>query len=268
MFRPWLSACAIACGVALVGSLSSAALADLATVTFAESCPPGTDHPEVTAIGLRAGAAPAPDRVNVLVLIDTSASQSGLHRERAAQALDGLLREARTTDRFSVAAVDVACKSLADGFHPASSDTLKRARLALDARTPLGSTDLIACLEAAVEKFQAGDAPRAIVYIGDGPGLSGIDPGEFARLIDLLRAEKVSVSSLGIGPQINWPCLAALASATGGMFVAPEQNDDAAAAGSKIFSLATQAVVWPEGLSIASDKADAALRMLPVAARS
>jgi len=264
MSRPWLPAFAIACGLAATGIVPAEALAaPAASVTFVEGFAASPVQPEVTAVGLRAAESPAPESVNVFVLVDTSASQAGSYRERALRAVDGLLAAARPGDRFSIAAVDVACKPLADGFHAANAAPLKKARLALDARTPLGSTDIVSVLEEAVGQFDGTQGPRSIVYIGDGPGLSGIDTGDFTRLVDLMRAEKVAVSSLGIGPQINWPCLAALASASGGMFFAPEARNDAAEAGARLGSLAIQPVTWADGTSLATDAGDAGLRMLP-----
>ena len=264
MSRPWLPAFAIACGFAAAAVVPPEALAaPAASVTFVEACGAAPGQPAITAVGLRAVEAPLPDSVNVLVLVDTSASQTGTHRERATQALGGLLAAARPGDRYAVAAVDVACKPLTDGFHPADSAPIKQARLALDARTPLGSTDLVAVLEDALDRFEGTVGPRAIIYIGDGPRLSGIDAGDFARLIDLVRTGRVAVSSLGIGPQINWPCLAALASASGGMFAAPDAAADAAQAAATLGGLSIRPVAWPAGASLATDAPQAELRMLP-----
>ena len=47
--------------------------------------------------------------VDLVVLVDTSASQTGDHRGRALEAVRGLLEKARPSDRFRIAAVDVTC---------------------------------------------------------------------------------------------------------------------------------------------------------------
>jgi hypothetical protein len=272
MPRPWLPVFAIACGIAVAGSMPSGlAVEQPVSVTFVEAASAagsagnasGNERFLVTALGLRAAEAAPPAAAHVLLLVDTSASQTGSHRQRAMEALDGVLDAARSDDRFAVAAVDVSCKPLSSGFHAAADQRLKQSRLALDARTPLGSTDMVAVLEEAVQQFAGVTGPRAIVYIGDGPGLSGIDAADFSGLIDLLRAEKISVSSLGVGPQINWPCLAAIATATGGMLIVPEADDSGPEAGRRIGGLAVHSVVWPHDVAIASDAADARLRMLP-----
>jgi hypothetical protein len=197
--------------------------------------------------------------------VDTSASQTGDFRRRALDAVAGLLESARPDDRFAIAAVDVACTPLAKEFQRAGGPGIAQATRALDARTPLGTTDLVGALSAAGDLFgtAAPQGPRAIVYVGDGPGLAGIDPAEFAAAIDGLRAKRIAVSSLGIGPQINWPCLAAVAHATGGMLMVPEEQHPAKDAGKRIGAAAVQAVAWPEDVAVSSDAADAALRLLP-----
>ena len=158
MSRHWLPAFAIASGIALAASVSSAATA--ASVTLVESCPATHDQPAVTAVGFRGAESFAAEETHVLVLIDTSASQTGNHRQRAAAALTGLLDEARAGDRFAIAAVDVACTPLSGGFHAAGAAPLKQAQLALDARTPLGSTDLVAVMEEATRQFAGTSGPH------------------------------------------------------------------------------------------------------------
>ena len=264
MSRPWMPAIAIACGIATAGIVPPEAVAaPAASVTFVEAFGGSPSQPPVAAVGLRAAKAPAPQSVNVLVLVDTSASQTGAYRDRALRALDALLETARPADRFAIAAVDVGCTPLSDGFHPAGEAALRQARLDLDSRTPLGSTDLPAVMEEALQRFEGTEGSFAVVYVGDGPGLSGIDPSDFMKLVDHLRTRHVSVSSLGVGPQINWPCLAALASATGGAFVAPGAEDDISKAAATLGGMATQAVIWPSMATVEGKMGDAGVRLLP-----
>jgi len=241
--------------------LTATAAQPHATVTFAETSPATGDQQQVTAIGLRAAAAPAAAS-QVIVLVDTSATQTGIHRERSLEALSGILGSARPADRFTVAAVDVASVPLCEGFHPAGSDTLREAVRKLDARTPLGSTDIVAGLEQAVAQFD-GDGPRTIIYIGNGPGLGGVDPDEFARVVDMLRSSHVAVSSLGIGPRVNWQCLAAMVANSGGMVSIPHEDDDVKLAATKLGTQAVASVVWPVGMALESQSPDGGLRMLP-----
>ena len=237
-----LAALAAVAPAAMMGRMSAAAPPS-ATVTFTEATQPAQGQP-VTAIGMKTAGGDTAGPAQVLVLIDTSASQTGEFRRRALDAVAGLLENARPDDRFAIAAVDVNCTPLAKEFQPSRSPAVTQATRALDARTPLGATDLVGALVAAADFFAAApaDTPRAIVYVGDGPGLTGIDPAEFSQAIDALRAKRIAVSSLGIGPQINWPCLAAVANATGGMLLVPEEKDAAKEAGARIGAAAVHDV--------------------------
>jgi hypothetical protein len=198
----------------------AAATPPAVNISFVESFRRDGGSVPVTAIGLRwTPAAEKAPPARVLVLVDTSASQMGDFRRSARDALAGMLETARPADRYLTAAADVACVPLGDGFVPAGDPAAKTSLTALDARTPLGSTDLIEVLDRAVELV--GETPaaapaggRSIVYIGDGPGLGGIDPGDFQRILETLRGKHITFSAIGIGPPVNWPCLAARASAS------------------------------------------------------
>ena len=234
-----------------------------AVVSFTEAAPTADGEPQVTAVGIRATTPAANGPTQIAILIDTSASQTGRHRQRSLDGLAGLLEKVRPEDRIAVAAVDVATTPLTTGFHKPGDEALAAAARGLDARTPLGSTDLVAAIEDAVARFE-GPGPKSIIYIGDGPGLNGIDPDEFASLVELLREKRVTVSSLGIGPNVNWQSLAALANNSGGMLMIPTDADDAKATGGRLGGLAVQQVVWPREVKLSSAAADATLRMLPV----
>ena len=234
------------------------------TVSFAESFAGSDFAPPVVAIGLRAAAPREPaGAVDVVVLVDTSASQIGTQRDRASEALNGILEKARASDRFRIAAVDVDCAPLSEGFAAAGSPATRDAVKALAARTPLGSTDIVTVLDAAADLFTGPAAGRAIVYIGDGPGLNGIDAADFFALQEKLRTKRIAVSSVGIGDQVNWPCLAALANATGGMLLVPDEAAAARDAGARLGALAIAPVLWPEDVVLSAKTPAANYRGLP-----
>jgi tetratricopeptide (TPR) repeat protein len=266
MHPPVLRFTAILPGIAMLFvGLAVAAAEGPVSVTFVESCPAVAPRAQVTAVGLRVGA-PAPGAVpaaHVMVLVDTSASQTGEYRQRSLDAAAGLLEKGRKGDRFGLAAVDVDFAPLTEKFCVSADEALRTAARGLDARTPLGSTDIVLALEQAAERLPGGKGPLAIVYIGDGPGLIGLDASEFTRVLDLLRGRRIAVSSIGIGPQVNWPCLAALASATGGAFLMPEGQYDAKQVGATLGAAAIAPVAWPLETAISTAAPGGTLRMLP-----
>ena len=149
-----------------------------AHVSFVEAAQHSDSSPIVTAIGLRMKPIRQPAAASeIVILVDTSASQAGDYRRLALDSLAGILEKARETDRFQIAAVDISCVPLSDGFLSPRGESIRASTLKLDARTPLGSTDMITVLDAAAELFSETDSPRSMIYIGDGPGLTGIDAG-------------------------------------------------------------------------------------------
>ena len=245
--------------------IASRAAETLPTVSFVDSAVSRDDTSlaPVTAIGVRGGERAAEATVRVVILIDTSASQTGPYRRAQLDAIAGLLDAARPDDRFTIAAVDVDCAPLVDGFHPAQADAIRQARVALTSRTPLGSTDFTRVIEAAADLFDESAAARRVVYVGDGPGLAAVDPVEFAGALAILRSKRVSFSSIGIGPQVNWPCLAAASNATGGALLVPDTADAAKAIGGRAAGRLIQHVAWPAETLITAALPDAPLRMLP-----
>ena len=214
--------------------------ADRATVTFVEASPPSAAGDPVTAVGLRSRPQPRPESAAIVVLVDTSASQSGEFRARSLEAVRTILAAAAPGDVFSVAAVDVTCTPLTASFHAAGADEIATGLSRLEARTPLGSTDFVSGLAAAADRLAARSEPRFIVYVGDGTGIEGVDPDEFAACVKRLADQHIAVSSIGVGPQINWPLLAATAAGTGGLYA-----QDSADAAASIARGHVHAVAWP-----------------------
>ncbi|RLS51592.1 MAG: hypothetical protein DWH87_00185, partial [Planctomycetota bacterium] len=237
---------------------------DGVAVTFVETFQRDEASLPVSAVGLRPTAvAETISPTDVIVLVDTSANQSGEHRANATRALTAFLEKARDDDRFLLAAADISCAPLAQQFAGPRSPGSRAALSALEARTPLGSTDMVAVLEGAAGLFEASPAPRTIVYIGDGPGLAGVDTAEFRHLLTTLKNKRISVSSVGVGPAVNWPSLAAIANATGGMLIVLDATISPSDAGSRMASAAIQPVAWPEDVVLSAEAPDARLRMLP-----
>ncbi len=145
---------------AAAGSFCSGSAEDIARVVFTEATQFSDTSPFVTAVGLRAATADVvPPASRILLLVDTSASQTGTYRERSFAAAEGVLDGMRKQDRVLLAAVDVGMDRACNEFVPASTGAVNEALTSLRTRTPLGHTDLIAVLEAALATA-AGIPPR------------------------------------------------------------------------------------------------------------
>ncbi len=106
------------------------------------------------------------DAVRVAVVVDTSASQTGLVRRESLVIAESLIKSLSSEAKVSLFACDVEPSDLSGGLQSPDSSGIVHALEALHMRTPLGTTDLSGALMAAQRSL--GDAPDGvIVYIGD-----------------------------------------------------------------------------------------------------
>ncbi|MFM7846553.1 MAG: VWA domain-containing protein, partial [Planctomycetota bacterium] len=185
---------------------------------------------------------------DVVVLFDTSASQNGGFRADAMVALNSLLENLTPADRVKLYAVDLTAKALHSDFDAVDAEGLQAGLVKLSERVPLGSTDMVGALQTVVKEFSDRDSDnqhKAVIYVGDGVSrakLLGTDT--YGKLVKELVERRVSVSSYGVGPQVNLPLLASLANHTGGVVLAPE-NKSAQQIGAALASSVRATVAWP-----------------------
>ncbi|HBU38401.1 MAG TPA: hypothetical protein DEB70_11435, partial [Planctomycetaceae bacterium] len=238
-----------------------------ATVTLTRTTHQDKSGPAVTAVGLQAtGTSGETAATRICVLVDTSASQSGAIQQQSLEVVRGLLSNVRPHDRVLLAAADTTFAPLMTDYGKAQSNAVIDAQNALANRTPLGNTNLLDVIHSALESLQAESGPAAILYIGDGPGLTGILPEDFALTIAALRDSRISFSAVTTGMKINWPYLAALAAETGGNVVQPNTSLTTTQAGESIAPRLVAPILWPDDqtLSVTSPKKENALAMLPL----
>ena len=180
-----------------------------------------------------------------VVLFDTSASQTGEHRQQALSVLDGFLASLPDTDRVRLFAIDVKANELTTGFDAADSENIVSARKRLGRRAPLGATDLNTALSVALAA--AADSKSAsVVYIGDGvSGSRLIQTGEMQETVNSFRAASIPVSSFAVGPRKDLRLLGVLASWTGGAVLFDEVEDEAAPAGTRLARASRAKVFFP-----------------------
>ena len=105
------------------------------------------------ALSLRPKANSAPAEANeLLILFDTSASQAGLYRKDATQALKQVLSQLNAKDRVKLMAVDVNATGLNAEFVAPEDAQIAAGLTTLQKRVPLGSTNMLVAMEKAVLK--------------------------------------------------------------------------------------------------------------------
>ncbi len=260
------TAVATSAAVLLLGTLLGAAPSAMAAESAARldtySAPDGKHY---FALSLAAESLAPPAAHDIVVLVDTSASQAGPYREKQLAALQSLLAKLSPQDRVALVAVDLHAIPLSEGFVAAGSAELQQALAKLQQRVPLGSTDMAQALRTAIEQFADAKQPRAAVYLGDGISSAQLlGSQQFEQLTRQLVEHRIPVSSYAVGPQTDARLLAALANQTGGNLAvagalvlpdpqnnisferAAEENRRAARAmGAQLAQSAQAAVLWP-----------------------
>ncbi len=190
---------------------------------------------------------PAEVARTIAVLVDTSASQAGRFREESLSALVGFFNGLGVEDRVQVFAVDLDAVPLTPSYVPPKSAEVEQAFAQLRARAPLGSTDMDRVIRAAaVSLGNAKPATRRIVYIGDGMSKADLlDKQDFRKLVEGLVRDRVSISSLAVGPQCNVELLATLANHTGGNVVIQHEGLSPQQAGDLVAKSTRGSVLWP-----------------------
>ncbi len=184
---------------------------------------------------------------DVLVLFDTSASQTGLYRDDAISSLKSMLATLDHRDRVHVMAVDLNAVPMTSGFVAPDSEQMQQGLKKLQRRSPLGSTDMMSALETAAETFDGKNA-RSVIYIGDGISRANLlETKEMGDMMRKLVANRVAVSSFAIGPQRDMHLLATIANHTGGMMYVDSniKNQNAQQAGASLAGFAHGTVIWP-----------------------
>ncbi|MCP4783793.1 MAG: hypothetical protein GY903_19690 [Fuerstiella sp.] len=166
-----------------------------------------------------------------ILLIDTSASQTGRVRESALGMVSQVLARLSPQSEVQIFAADVSCESLTEGFVGSASKDVNDALQKLSMRTPLGTTDLKVAFRTLLESVAPG-GPTSVLYIGDGlTSANTLQQDELNELVEQFVAKRTSIHSLVIGPNSNNELPAILANLTGGTVATPDhgQQQDSAA---------------------------------------
>lgn len=168
---------------------------------------------------------PAPARPrDVVVMVDTSASQAGLPLKQARNIVAALGTTLGADDRVSVWTVSTpqATKPLTNGFFPANSDEVKAAAAALtDIEYGSGATDLKTGLSrAAMSIPQNRGRHQMVLFLGDGESaFNPMSEGERVAIGQKLDIDDVYFFAVPLGLKVNPHNLHGLAALTGGSVV-------------------------------------------------
>jgi hypothetical protein len=199
---------------------------------------------------------PAMRSIDVVIVFDTSASQTGLYRVDGIEALKTMLGSLQGDVRVHLMAGDLNAVPMSEGFTAPDSSEMVAALEKLEQRVPLGSTDMNAVLRGAMEALpESGSRSRQIVYIGDGLSRANLlESEEFGRLVGELIKDRITVSSFAIGPEREIALLAALANHTGGMvYLDANENSIAQQAGLAMAQVVLGPVVWATSVEVSPD---------------
>ncbi len=183
---------------------------------------------------------------DVVVVVDTSASQVGEFRTESIAALRSVIGQLRSDDRVRIFAADVRATDLSESFVAAGQTDEAIAKL--KKRLPLGNTNMVSVIGSvrAALVAEPQNHTRSIVYIGDGTSIDAMgNEQRFGALVSALRADRISVHSVMIGPATNIELMAILANQTGGVLgVVGADENKAAAIGTRVGDSAMVSPIW------------------------
>lgn len=185
---------------------------------------------------------------DVVVYVDTSASQSGAFKRDSIAALKHLIKNLNAEDRIQIVAIDLDPVPLTKGLKSPDSDEVQVAIENLSERVSLGSTDMEAMLTSAAKVFPNSESRnKNIIYIGDGISRGSILHSEsFGKLLAGLTKNHITVSSFAIGPDRNVELMAALANNTGGnLFIDTDDEDSVRQSALGLSTTVHGSVLWP-----------------------
>ena len=177
-------------------------------------------------------------------------AKAAQYRAKAIEALRSLLASLDDADRVQLMAVDLDAIPLTNGFVEPRGAAMNKGLEKLAARTPLGATDSGQAWRRTMENFSSREAPRAVVYIGDGMSNANLSLfEELNKLVGDLVKARIPVNSLAIGPQYDAQFLAVLANHTGGKYAVDDEKVTGKDAGLALAVAARGVVAWPTSVT-------------------
>lgn len=167
---------------------------------------------------------------DLVVVIDTSASQAGMPLDVARKIVEQLAKTAGPDDRIAIWTVNLpsATKDLTRGLKSVKSDAVASALKVLqESEYASGATDLKEGLAKVLKSFEQRPGRRlALVFLGDGESAyNPLNDADRKALADSMVSQGIAFFSVPLGDTLNSKNLHGLATATGGAAVRLEKNE-------------------------------------------
>jgi len=202
-------------------------------------------------------AANAPRERDLVVLVDTSASQARGPLATARKLTEALVGELKAGDRVSIWTVNLASatQSLTRGLKPANSADVKDALKALADEVPIGANDLKNALEKAVASFDNREGrQRAIIYLGSGKSLvNPITNADRLALGEKMASKEIGFYPVPLGMHLEPTNLHGLATATGGLLVRNQPDEPVAATLKKVTDAVAAPILYTKDFSLGAN---------------
>ena len=172
-------------------------------------------------------AAAAPRALDVLVVVDRSASQQGPAAQATTELTERIADGLLGGSRVAVVACDADRRSPAPQPAAVGSEALRKNLAEIADLTPSGRSDLAVALDH-IDGWLAWDAglPRAVLMVGDGRSTAGrVADDRFAATRDRLVAARVPLCYVPVGPDLDLLKLQRLAATSGGRLLRPTDAD-------------------------------------------
>ncbi len=209
---------------------------------------------------------------DVMIFVDTSASQTGEFKEQSLKLVTEILENLNSEDTVQLLAIDLDPVPLNQGFASPGSSDIQMAVETLRQRVALGSTNMKSMLSKASTSFTSmKDRNRSVIYIGDGLSRAGILHSKaFTSAVKKLVKKQITVSSFAVGPDSNVELLSALANHTGGNIIesssaasAEERLSATQIAAAKLSATVHGTVFWPKTAALPESIAEVYPRICP-----
>jgi tetratricopeptide (TPR) repeat protein len=202
--------------------------------------------------------APAPRPLDVLVVVDTAASQAGAPLKRARQITEQLVKDAGANDRVAVWTINTpdATRDLSGGLQAKDSAKLADALTTLEkVEYASGAVDLKDGLKKALRTFETRPERQAVVlFLGRGESaLAPLSDADRVELAQDMVSRQVEFFPVPVGLRVHPINLHGLACATGGALVRMDPSEKPADFVKRLHESLVAPVLYPTKALFSAD---------------